>query len=243
MYIIIGNFGNHSLAAMQTLLEQGQQALHFVYVETGWAADSWAERVAACSDYAEQRGVTVHHLMSQETFSDMVVSRRQFPSRKFQWCANFLKGLTILSYLDEFDPYCQAMIVSGKRQYDSRRYADMQEFEYEHELYQGRTVWHPLWRTEDSEFTDLISRAGFKPLSHPSLECSPCIHSSINHLATIDTTAIQRLDELEKKMQLSMFRQPIQKLCEGGKHVRAQDDDLSLQQFDLGCGAPWGCGE
>ncbi len=90
-YIIVGNFGNHSLAVMQALIERGTAELHFVYVKTGWAAAAWSERVLACSEYARSQGVMVHPLRAQATFSEMVIDRKQFPSPKFQWCATFLK--------------------------------------------------------------------------------------------------------------------------------------------------------
>ncbi|WED42313.1 phosphoadenosine phosphosulfate reductase family protein [Legionella cardiaca] len=225
---------------MQVLIEKDLPNIHFIYVETGWAAASWPERVEACSQYIKQRGVTVHRLVAQTTFSDMVIARKQFPSQKFQWCASFLKGLTILNHLDDCDPACEALIVSGKRRLDSRRYADLEEFDYQNELYQRRTVWHPLWNVADAEFTRLINRTGFALLSHASLECSPCIH--LKQANNIDSLSFERLDKLEQITQQTMFQQPIRQLCTSAP-LCDKKGDLSLQQFDLGCGAPWGCGE
>ncbi|KTC77005.1 phosphoadenosine phosphosulfate reductase family protein [Legionella brunensis] len=241
MHVIIGNFGNHSLAAMQALLEKGLPDIHFFYVETGWAAISWPERVAACASYAKKQGINVHHLVAQTNFSEMVITRKQFPSRKFQWCASFLKGLTIINHLDECDPACEALIVSGKRQHDSRRYANLQEFEYENELYQGRTLWNPLWRAGNEEFRQLIQRTGFTPLQHPSLECNPCIHIDVKQVSCVDASSIKRLEELEQNIQQTMFQQPIRELY--SLNNRQSEEGFGLQQFDLGCGAPWGCGE
>src|SRR4051812_6953959 len=112
VHIIIGNFGNHSLAVMQELIERGLSNLHFVYVETGWAAASWKKRVAISTRYANEKGIIVHALKAKTTFSELVITRKEFPSPKFQWCASFLKGLTLLKFLDEFDPFCEALIVS-----------------------------------------------------------------------------------------------------------------------------------
>ncbi|KTD24522.1 MULTISPECIES: phosphoadenosine phosphosulfate reductase family protein [Legionella] len=241
-HVIIGNFGNHSLAAMQALIEKGMPGLHFVYVNTGWAAASWPERVFACSNYAKSQGVEVHSLNAQATFAEMVKDRKQFPSRKFQWCASFLKGLVLLDFLDHFDPACEAMIVSGKRQCDSRRYANLQEFEQEEDLYQGRTVWYPLWQTDHQELTALIQRAGFPLLSHQSLECSPCIHAKKEELTSLDTHSIARLETLEQEIGGFMHSAPIRSLC-GSTNTPAFVDNPNLKQFDLGCGAAWGCGE
>ncbi|MFV0820454.1 phosphoadenosine phosphosulfate reductase family protein [Legionella micdadei] len=241
-YIIIGNFGNHSLAVMQALIERGKTGIHFVYVNTGWAASSWAERVSACSDYAKSQGVEVHPLNAQATFLQMVMDRKQFPSPKFQWCASFLKGLALLDFLDEFDPACEAIVVSGKRQCDSRRYANLQEFEQEDDLYQGRTVWYPLWQTTNHEFTELIQRTGFTLLPHQSLECNPCIHVKENELSSLDPSSIERLEALEQAVGETMYSFPIRSLCKS-ESPSPPPGSLNLQQFDLGCGSPWGCGE
>lgn len=241
-HIIIGNFGNHSLAVMQALIEKGLRDIHFLYVETGWAASSWPVRVAACSEYARRQGVVTHILSAQATFAQMVRDRKQFPSRKFQWCAAFLKGLAILHHLDDHDPACEALIVSGKRRQDSRRYANLQEFEQQDDWYQGRTIWYPLWQTGNEEWTALINRTGFPLLLHQSLECSPCIHTNPAELNSLDSLAVQRLDELEQHIRQTMFPQPITQLSALSTEGEGKTG-FTLDAFELGCGAPWGCGE
>ncbi|MBA2652401.1 MAG: phosphoadenosine phosphosulfate reductase family protein [Tatlockia sp.] len=244
-HIIIGNFGNHSLAVMQALIEKSIEGLHFICVETGWAAACWAERVADCANYARDYGVKVHTLKAQSTFSELVRDRRQFPSPKFQWCASFLKGLTIIEHLDSSDPTCEAMIVSGKRQSDSRRYANMQEFDYENDFYQGRTLWYPLWQMADGEFVELIKRTGFPLLPHQSLECSPCIHAKTEDLNQMDSHSLARLEALEQEISQTMYQEAIRSLFNGSTAPRPSEKDKKpdLQQFDRGCGSPWGCGE
>lgn len=235
--IIIGNFGNHSLAVMQALLERGLQALHFVYVETGWAAAGWPERVLACSNYARSQGVIVHPLKAKASFSELVIDRKQFPSPKFQWCASFLKGLRIIEQLDACDPACEAIIVSGKRRRDSKRYANLQEFEYDNDYYQGRTLWHPLWQLSDSDFVQLIQRTGFQLLTQQSLECSPCIHAGPEEL---DQQSRARLEALEQQIGQRMHQKPLNRIdSDFSRGIKGQ----GLQYLDRGCGAPWGCGE
>nr|MBA3535100.1 phosphoadenosine phosphosulfate reductase family protein [Tatlockia sp.] len=211
--IIIGNFGNHSLAVMQALIERGMQGLHFFYVNTGWAAVRWSERVFACSEYARQHGVKVHELKVQATFSEMVRDRQQFPSPKFQWCASFLKGLTLIDYLDDFDPFCEALIISGKRQQDSRRYSTLQEYDFENDFYQGRTLWYPLCQVSDRRFVQLVKRTGFQFEPQQSLECSPCIHTKPEELDQIDQHSLARLEALEQAIGQTMYQVPIQGLC------------------------------
>lgn len=236
MYIILGNFGNHSLAAMQFLLEKQLHPIYFVSIETGWAAPSWSEHVTPRVNYAHHQGVQVHQLSSLQTFSEMVLDRKQFPSQKFQWCASFLKGITILNFLDEYDPSGEAIIVSGKRQADSRRYSDLKEYDLEHEIYQGRTLWHPLAKASDKEFLSLITRTGFQPLSHPSLECNPCIHMNTTQLKQVEDLSLKRLSTLENQVGCTMF--PTKSLPSVGPK-----EPLFLSQFDLGCGSIWNCGE
>ncbi|MBA2656974.1 MAG: hypothetical protein H0U70_08335 [Tatlockia sp.] len=244
-HIIIGNFGNHSLALMQALIERSVEDLHFVYVETGWADTSWPERILACSDYASKQGVTVHLLKTKTTFSEMIRDRQQFPSPKFQWCASFLKGLTILDFLDKQDPGCEAMIISGKRQQDSRRYLNLTEFDHNNELYQGRTLWYPLWQLTDSELVGLITRTGFPVLSHQSLECHPCIHASEKELNQLSDHTRTRLEVLEQQINETMYHKPIRSFYSANNIFKsiAEEKKINLQQFEHGCGAPWGCGE
>lgn len=231
---IIGNFGNHSIAALQALLEQQISEIHFLSVDTGWAAEMWAKRVALCQQYAEDHGVMVHMLHSVATFSEMVRDRRQFPSPKFQWCSGFLKGLAISNFLEEQDPSCEALIVSGKRREDSRRYATLEEYEYNHDLYQGRTVWHPLVNLGNEDFKTLILKTGLPYLDHPSLECSPCIHACSQDLQKLDEVSLQRLQTLERKIGKTMLLTQTKDLCQSG---------MTFQYFERGCGASWGCGE
>lgn len=233
-YLILGNFGNHSLAVLRALIEQGLANLHFVYVETGWSSAMWPGRVQEGSQYANSHGVTVHRLKPKANFSELVLQRKQFPCPKFQWCASFLKGLTISDYLEIFDPECEAVIVSGKRRYDSGRYSDLQEYEYDNPLYQGRTVWNPLWKTTNEVWKLLILQTGFEVLPHPSLECNPCIHNKLSDLVSLDASAVTRLEDLEKNLQQTMFGQPISQL-RSNELSKEKSTGNNLTQFDRGC--------
>ncbi|QBR84917.1 hypothetical protein E3983_11480 [Legionella israelensis] len=240
-YFVIGNFGNHSLAALQYLIDRALEELHFIYVDTGWSSASWSQRVKTCTAFAESRGVRVHHLSAAASFSDMVCDRQQFPSQKFQWCAGFLKGLTILNHLDDIDPFCEALIVSGKRRLDSRRYHDLPEYKEDDRYYNGRRIWHPLWQTSDEDFQALIAKTGFDVLSYASQECSPCIHLAEDKLGLLDPLAKTRLDRLEKKLNKTMFEKAIMEYSQ--ESAAGHQKQTGLEQFELSCGSPWCCGE
>ncbi|MCA0403296.1 MAG: hypothetical protein LCH30_05790 [Proteobacteria bacterium] len=229
-HIIIGNFGNHSLAALAYLHEQMIEDLHFCYVDTGWMSAAWQKRIEAACRYAESIGVKVHCLKPKAQFADLVLARNQFPSRKFQWCTSFLKGLTLLSFLEEFDSTCEALIVFGKRRKDALRFADLNEFEEDSEHFEGRTLWHPLLELDDEGFKMLVSKTGLAFLSHASLECNPCIHFPNQ----MDDEAKSRVKALEEKIGMPMFVNPI---------ANEKNVTTDLKQFDLGCGAIFGCGE
>jgi len=239
-YIIIGNFANHSIATLQYLIEEEIKDIHFIYVETGWAAASWQKRVAEGSAYAKKHGVQIHHLSSPASFEQMVLDRKQFPSTKFQWCAGFLKGLPITTHLDEMDPFCEATIVSGKRRLDSRRYQNLPEFKEDDDYFNGRTLWHPLYKCSNETFQALIKRSGFDSLPYSGEECSPCIHLCQKQLASLKPHSIKRLATLEKKINSTMYEHPIQYYISA--HPK-NESSIGLKQFDLGCGSPWCCGE
>lgn len=239
-YIIIGNFGNHSLAALQYLLNQNIKPLHFLYVDTGWSSIDWGSRVKACKQYALEHGVTVHHIHAKQDFATMIRDRQQFPSLKFQWCAAFLKGLSIIEFLDEFDLGCDALIVSGKRRADSRRFYQLPEFQEQSEHYQGRSIWHPLYQLDDQQFQQVIAQTPFKMLLHAAQECSPCIHEQNCSIKALHDKDRKKVQLLEEEINQTLFDYSIQEMrhrdtkCSASERVKA---------WDRGCGAIWGCGE
>lgn len=238
-YILIANYGNHSLAALQHLIDQAIKPLHVIYVDTGWSSPGWAKRVETCEAYAQKHQLHVHHIKAIADFRQMVMDRKQFPSSKFQWCAGFLKGLALLDKIDAIDPFCEAIIVSGKRRLDSKRFSQLNEYIEDDEYYNGRRIWHPLWQCNDHDFQTLIEKTGFEFLNHPSRECSPCIHASISDLQQLEQPSISRLNDLEQQLGLSMFEHPVCSYQQENPSTAPQ----ALKQFDLGCGSPWCCGE
>lgn len=239
MFIIIGNFGNPTIALLQWAIEQKLNPTYVVSVATGWASEEWQKRVQEAENYAKNNGFSIERLQAQPAFSELVHERKHFPSQKFQWCATFLKGLPINDWLDKIDPRCQTTILLGKRRLDTRAYADLPEFLEASEHFGQRKVWHPLVNCSDQEFIDLIRRSGFSLLTHRSLECDPCIHSRGNDLNRLSSTSIIKTKNLEKELNITMFTKDIETMVTDAKLNETSLKDM----FTMGCGSPFGCGE
>ncbi|MDE5037814.1 hypothetical protein NAI57_10930, partial [Francisella tularensis subsp. holarctica] len=61
-------------------------------VDTGFAAANWNSYLEAVFDCLTKENISYFHLKSENTFQDLVLARKQFPSQQFSWCASFLKG-------------------------------------------------------------------------------------------------------------------------------------------------------
>lgn len=229
MKIIFGNFGDNTLALMQWALDQKLTGLSVISVDTGWAAEGWLLRVEKAQTWARANGFHVERLTSSLDFASMVRDRGQFPSQKFQWCAGFLKGLPLISYLDQVDPLCQAEILLGSRRADSRLRHDLPEIIEDSEHYGGRTVHYPLCKMSNHDRDALVKKTGFELLKGRSLECQPCIHSSHSAREKMAEADQARLQKLETDIAVEIL------LPETGS--------AGIEQFDLGCGAPYACGE
>jgi 3'-phosphoadenosine 5'-phosphosulfate sulfotransferase (PAPS reductase)/FAD synthetase len=236
MYIIPANFGNDSLALIQWAYEAKVTPVTVTYVDTGWAAPEWPARVERCKVWVESLGFHFVLLKPKVDFPTLMREQKGFPTRKFQWCASFLKGLPLLAWLDQpaNDPGCVATIMLAHRRSASRAKATLAEFIDESEHYGERNLWHPLYLHTLEERDALLQRAGFEVLSHRSLECDPCVNSDAVDVLRMDLSVIERTATLEKEL-----------------HQKMLDPDLLAQPiamtnraelFDMGCGSPYGCG-
>jgi hypothetical protein len=250
MSILFGNYGNNTIALIQWAYENKLAGVCVVHVETGWTAQEWAEQVQRGQALAHNYGFTPITLTARATFQQLVLDRGRFPSRKFQWCAGFLKGLPFLEWLDENDAAATATILLGSRRADSRARLQLPEFIESSEHFGERRVWYPLVYHDDSTRNALIQRAGFKVLPHRSLECDPCIHSQLNDLQRLSPDTCQRVARLEEQIQQPFFdpetvggMRNMEQAVAWAKQQLPVTDTLSLEQFDLGCGAFFACGE
>ena len=225
MYIISGNYGDNTLALIQWAKEAALAPVTVVHIDTGWAAQSWQAHVSAGQALVQRYDFTPTTITAKHSFEALVHDRGRFPSQKFQWCAGFLKGLPLLAWLDEIDPDYQATLLLGARRADSRVHTDLPEWLEESEHHGGRRVHYPLYKHDTPARDALISKTGLPILGHRSLECDPCIHSARQSLSPASQS---RLAALEAKI---------------GEPMALPATDPSLEQFDMGCGMPYGCGE
>ena len=79
MHIIVGNYGNHTLALMQWAHEERFSNIFVVNVDTGWAEKCWSERVSAGKYLADSYGFQTVTLSSPADFAELVRDRQQFP--------------------------------------------------------------------------------------------------------------------------------------------------------------------
>ena len=171
MYIIFGNYGDETLALIQWAFEHKLKNLTVVSIDTGFAAPHWPEHVTRSRTWAESLGMQTEHLTAKPDFATLIREQREFPSKKFQWCAGFLKGLTFNHWLDTHDPQGKATILLARRRASSKIQQDLPEFIDESEHFDERKIWHPLYQHTDAERDLLLKNAGLTPLHHRSLEC------------------------------------------------------------------------
>ena len=253
MYVIFGNYGNETVALMQWAHEQQLAPLTVVHIETGWAAAGWEARVAQGQAYAEQCGFSAVSLAAKKNFRQIMKQQNNFPTTKFQWCAGFLKGLAFLDWLDKVDPAATATILIAQRRALSRAQANMPEFVAESGHYGDRKVWYPLFDTSHQKRDQLLERAGFPLLPHRSLECDPCVNNTATDFMRLQNIDIEKTATLEHALEKFMFApssygdsQGIQQVVAWIKKTdtvkTSGAKQFDMGQFDMGCGAPFGCG-
>lgn len=206
MHVISSSYGNDSLALIQWAYEQKFSNLHVVFVDTGWSADGWLERVAKGEDWARSLGFTVHHLIPPVQFEELMISRKGFPNQRYQWCSAHLKGIPLLNWIDELDPACDAIQMIGKRREESRERADTPEWIINSEYHGGRIVRHPLYLHTEVMRNELLERAGYTPLPHRSQECAPCVNANRGDFLLLGEREIIRAECLEFEVGKNMFR-------------------------------------
>lgn len=230
MNVIIANYGNGSIALIQWAIENKLPDLHVLSVDTHWQADGWHQHLQNVFSYMARHQVSYQHLQARQGFAQSVKDRRGFPSKKFQWCAPFLKGLTLNEALDDLDPQCEAEVHLAKiatLSRANRRLMDGQPNEH----YQDRIVRYPLLALSIVDRDALIHRAGFEVLAHNSLECMPCIHQTKADFQVMHQQDKIKLQQLESEVGQRMFESgPI-------------EHGVSHERFDMGCGNIWSCGD
>ncbi len=249
-YTIPANFGNDSIALIQWAHEADLTSVVVTYVDTGWAAPGWTGRVERCKTWVESLGFQFVLLKPKVDFATLMLEQKSFPTRKFQWCASFLKGLPLLAWLDQpaNDSGCSATILIAHRRSASRAKANLAEFIDESEHYGERKVWHPLYLQSTEQRDALVKRAGFELLSHRSLECDPCVNSDASDVLRMDLSVIERTAVLEQALQQKMLDPDFYRSARNLREALAEISEPIVmtnhfvEMFEMGCGSPFGCG-
>ncbi|HXH55425.1 MAG TPA: hypothetical protein VNK03_06780, partial [Gammaproteobacteria bacterium] len=111
-----------------------------------------------------------------------------------------------------------------------------------------RTVWHPMIAVTDPERDALLLRAGFLPLQHRSLECEPCVNSTIHDMSKFKAaSATKSCGSTEDETGHNADRHRLSALEEelGTRWEWKPTEPISQKYLDLfyrGCGNHFGCG-
>ncbi len=245
MHIIISNYSKNSLALIQWAAENQLEDVTVCYIDTGWAAEGWLDFVTAAEAFSHSKGFCVQRLESRVSFLDLMEIKRGFPSQKHQWCSLHLKGITLLQWLDEVDPECNATLLMAKRNSENIAEKAVPEVIKESEYHGGRRVWSPLFNADDAQRDRLLSDTGLVVSRDYSSECAPCINSSTAELSRLTEADISKTEELENDLGVPMFSSLN---GESSKGIRAsvqlakQKSDDEARPFKYGCSSEFGCG-
>lgn len=236
--VIVGNYGNDTIALVQWVYEQKLPFVHMVSVDTGWAGEGWLQHVVQVEEWVRSLGFKVERLVASPHFEQLMQQRQAFPSTKFQWCANVLKGTTLLTWLDKVDPEGHYQILIGHRRASARSKQNLPAHIPASEVLGDRTVYYPLVEVSTPERNHLVQRAGFSLLTHRSLECDPCVNSSLDDVTRIPLATLTRLKKLETKLGKKMLAISENNAIKPEHSSTSHTDVLE----NMGCGDFYGCG-
>lgn len=250
-YIVSASYGNDSVALIQWANENPAtigEEVHVVYCDTGWAAPSWERRVKKAEKWAQSLGFDTHRTQSIG-FEELVRVKQAFPSNQYQFCTAILKGVPFLEKADEIDPEGEATVMVGKRRAESVSRQNTPEFVERSEYHGDRRLWHPLVDLTDEDRNEILKRTPFTPLSHRSLECSPCVNANRRDFKALTTAEIERVNALEVELGKPMYRPKrygtlgihgvIAWAHHGTKRMHLDPDELIEGS---GCDGHYGCG-
>lgn len=242
-HVVVSNFGNDSIALIQWCINNKIENLTVVYVDTGWSNASWPQRILEATKYLNNHNINLKILKSNISFSESVLEKQEFPNQKFQWCAGLLKGLPIVSWLDEIDPFCEATILIAALKSSSRGYFSTEEFIEESEHFGDRRVWHPILDISSQTRDILIKESGLTFLTfNRSLECDPCVNCRVKDLVTlVEPADIEKVAKLENQLGKTLFDKNIKDALKESKNLNDKVNS-SLDNYNMGCGSVYGCG-
>lgn len=209
MFLLSCSAGNDSVAMIQLAYEQGLDfvaPVHVVYVDTGWAALWWEDRVQETETLCAKYGFTFHRIRGEHTFESLMLKRKGFPMPGKTWCSFELKAKVLNAFHDEIDPDLDGIVLIGKRRDESVARRETPEFIHDSERHGYRTVWHMLAFVVEAERDAAVVRSGLKVLPHRSQECSPCVNANRSDLVAMEEFEINRAIALEDAVGQNMFR-------------------------------------
>lgn len=203
MIIASVSYGNDSIALLQWLHEHDALKSHgrvlSVYMDTGWAAREWKERVDRAERLARSYGFEPHRAPSIG-FMSLVRLKKAFPRNGMQFCTEELKIKPFVLFVDTVDPEREATIAVGIRREESEERSQWPEHVEDSIRHGGRDAWYPLVRVVERERDELLRRAGFEPLPYRSKECFPCVNSNRADLRLLTEERIAEIEGYEEEM-------------------------------------------
>lgn len=244
MYILRSNYSNNSMALIQWAAEQQLEEVTVIYVDTGWSGSGWSDYVALCEELVRSKGFDTIQIRAPKPFADLMLMKQGFPTRRYQWCSLHLKGIPFLNWVEQYDPQGSATVLLPRLNAEANAENPAAEFIESCEYHGNRRVWQPLHDYTIAARDQLLQRAGLIPLPHPSLECLPCINSSVALLRRLTEDEIERVVELEEDLEAPLF-DPND--CNGAEGIAAvvewaQTAEESALHYRFGCSAAFGCG-
>ena len=252
MYIIVTNFGDDSVALIEWAHNKKLDDVVILSVETGWEDKNWNNRIVKAKKWINDLNFHHNHLHPKAMFNDNIIARKKFPSKKFHWCPSFVKGIVLLDWLDENDPNGSSTIMLPHRNSMTKSQI-IEEYIEEHEHYDDRRVWFPLFNISEEKRNQLLSNTPFPPLNHRSLECQPCIYSSHDDLKNMSYDDALKAKKLEDKIKSSMFNphdyegannvlEIREKLLSGAIKIKTHQNRSYYDEFSMSCSWSYGCG-
>ena len=242
--IISSSYGNDSIALIQWARESSMQNVIVAYCDTGWAAPDWPMRVDRGEAFAKSSGFTVARCKSIG-MTELVRTKKGWPGNGQQFCTAHLKGLPFLTWADEIDRDCEAVVMIGKRRAESEARKNIPEYIKGSEYHGGRMLRHPLFMHTDEQRNALLDRAGFQVLPHRSKECNPCVNANRGDFLRLTAGEIERVNDLEVEISQPMFRaKRFNALGIHGIIAWAKDGRKrgSIENEESECASLFGCG-
>lgn len=198
-FVIFSSYGNDSVALVQWAYDEGLRGVVVVYSNTGWAARWWGDRVGKMEAWVRSLGFRTAQTQSIG-FRALARQKKAFPTQQFQWCSYALKIAPAEKWLNENDPDRRAVCLVGVRRDEGQDRSNFPTFLLNSGSHGGRVMIAPMveWNAEQRDA--MLRKAGFDPLPHRSMECSPCINSNKKDFRAMEEEDIAKGEQAETEL-------------------------------------------